>query len=60
MVKPNPKQPIRDQETDEDIEEREEDAIADMEARERRRDSTYHTGVDVDLDANAPKQLDRD
>jgi len=43
------------------------DALTDMEAREERRDQYYRTGgddfspgIDTDVDANAPKQLDKD
>ena len=56
-------------ETDEEAVEEElleeaEDAITEMEARERRRDTMHRTGgddhspgIDTDMDANAPKEL---
>src|SRR5262249_47716511 len=41
-----------------------EDAVAHMEAREKRRDTAYNTGgddhspgIDTDMDSNAPKEL---
>jgi len=41
-----------------------EEAVIDMEAHERRRDTAYNTsgddhdpGIDVEIDANAPKEL---
>lgn len=54
---------LNERETLEDAE----DAIREMEARERRRDGKYDTGgddyspgIDTDVDGNAPKEANRD